>query len=339
MEPVTLKLAFIPGLQEIVLEELSRYPSLRTIEQGEGEIFCESALPFAPLRGLKSVGNAYLVKKSKELNPYFLSRHKSVLGELVQIVLHENNFKFRSFKLSCAGSDSPEIQEIKRYISETYKLAESEDADLKITIGKSQDLWELDAQAFARPLSLRDYKVANLKGALNPTIAYAMNVLCDVQSAESYLNVCSGSATLLIEAGLLNPKLKLVGFDIDGKHNALAVQNIKKAGLIKSIQLKTADLFAKPDFGMFDVIASDLPFGMLVSKDADLEKLYRCFVEYCEEKLIAGGKLVVYTTEHELLEKILKESKFDILKTLDLTVSTNSNAYLYPKVFVCGLAA
>ncbi len=78
-----------------------------------------------------------------------------------------------------------------------------------------------------------------------------------------------------------------------------------------------------PDLGKFDVITSDLPFGMRISKDQDLEELYRCFVTYCEHALNPLGTLVVYTSEYELFEKVLKNSKFTVAKTVRL------------KIFVC----
>jgi 23S rRNA G2445 N2-methylase RlmL len=276
------------------------------------------------------------VKQENNLNPYYLSNHKSILGELIDIVIKQP-FKYKSFKLSCAGSDSKEVKDIKKYISSTYKLSESEEADLEVFIGKSNNTWEVGVRITTRPLTLRDYKIKNIKGGLNPTIAYAMNTFCDLNSIKSYLNIFSGSGTLLIEAGLINKDLNLVGFDHNGKNNALAVENIKKAGLIKVIKLKTADIFDAPELGTFDFIASDLPFGMQISKGEDLEKLYKAFITYSEEVLEKSGKLVIYTTEHELLVEIIGKSRFLVTETLELKVSTVTGGYIYPKVFVCKL--
>ncbi len=198
--------------------------------------------------------------------------------------------------------------------------------------------WEIGVQITPRPLSFRDYKVRNMSGAMDSTIAYAVNSLCKLENAYSYLNVFSGSATLLIEAGQCYQNLKrLVGFDNNKKHISLAIQNIKKAGLIKRIQLKEKDIFDKPNLGKFDVITSDLPFGMSISKNEDLESLYQCFIEYCRETLNYEGRLVVYTSEHEMFKKIISKSRFKIVKTLELKFITSVDAYLRPKIFVCKL--
>jgi len=76
---------------------------------------------------------------------------------------------------------------------------------------------------------------------------------------------------------------------------------------------------------------------MSMSKNEDLEKLYRCFVKYCQKTLNHNGKLVIYTSQHEILEKIILKSKFEIIKTLELKFMTTVDAYLYPKIFVCSI--
>jgi 23S rRNA G2445 N2-methylase RlmL len=177
-----------------------------------------------------------------------------------------------------------------------------------------------------------------MSGAMDPTIAYALDSLCELERADSYLNVFSGSATLLIEAARCYPNLKLlIGFDNDKKHISLAIQNIKEAGLIKRIQLKEGDIFNKPDFGKFDAITSDLPFGMAISKDEDLENLYKNFIEYCQNTLSQEGKMAVYTSEHKVFKKIVLKSQLEIVKEIKLKFTTSVNAFLRPKIFVCEL--
>lgn len=324
-------------MREIVLTELAHYSIIQILEAREEEIIVEYVNDFNILKNLKSVINVYIVRRDHYLNPSFISKHKSILGEMIEKVLKGSGDTFKSFKISCAGSDSQEVQDIEKYLSITFKLVSVEDADMKIFIGKSGGQWEIGIGITARPLSLRDYKVSNIKGGINPTIAYAMNSLSGLETAQSYLNICSGSATLLIEAAQINPSLRFIGFDYDKKSTSLAIQNLKKAKLITSVQLKVADVFLNPDFGMFDVITADLPFGMQISKGENLENLYKIFVDYCEQKLNKNGRLVIYTTEDDLLESILNTSKFIIIQTLELTVSTavSASVYIHPKVFVC----
>ena len=126
-----------------------------------------------------------------------------------------------------------------------------------------------------------------------------------------------------------------MGFDNNKKHLSLSIKNIKKVGFIKRVQVKEADIFDKPNFGTFDAIVSDLPFGMSISKNEDLEKLYTNFIQYCEDILNNGGRLVIYTSEYELIEPILLKSQFKIVQSLQLKFITNVDAYLRPKIIVC----
>jgi 23S rRNA G2445 N2-methylase RlmL len=337
MMPTYLKLTYIPGLGEIVIRELKSFPGFKVAETTETGVFIDLPSELKRVRELRSVNSVFIVKRDEALNPLYISRHKSILGGMIEFMFKQKTDTFKTFAVSCAGSDSDEVKEIKKFVAQTFKLEESEDADLKIYIGKYGTTWEVGVELFARPLSLRDYKVENIKGGMNPTIAFAMNSLCHLEKKESYLNIFSGSATLLIEAGVTNPKLKLVGFDHNGTSIALAVKNIKKAGLIKNIELKNADIFDEPELGTFDVIASDVPFGMQIAKGEDLEKLYEMFIAYAEKVLNPEGRLVVYTTEHELLEAVISRSSFKVLKTMSLKVSTvvAPTVYIEPKIFLC----
>ncbi|MBC7766950.1 methyltransferase domain-containing protein [Arenimonas sp.] len=329
-----VKLTFTPGLKEVVLQELKEYI---LISESEHTISIELPNNFQNILSLKSINSAYIATSDKKYNPRYLHKHKSILGNLIEKVIIKKEKEFKTFKIRCAGSQTQEIIEIEKYIQETYTIKKNDVADLEIYINKIGDDWEISVRLSPRPLSVRDYKISNIKGGLNPNIAYAINTFCNLKNSTSYLNIFSGSGTLLIEAGLVNPHVKLVGLDIDKKTNSLAIQNIKKAGLIKIIKIKTGDIFESPDVEKFDVITSNLPFGMQISKGEDLKKLYQQFIDYSEKVLYSKGRLVVYTTEYEILELILKNSKFEIVKKLNLKIPTNVNSYLYPRIFVCDL--
>ncbi|MBU2564519.1 methyltransferase domain-containing protein [Patescibacteria group bacterium] len=336
-----IKLAFITGLRRVVLDEISQYPNLYIIKEKREPLygdfmyfnFVEDFTKFASLR---SVLRAYIITQNPRYNPHYISNHKSILSGIIAMILKDQDTKFKTFKIFCAGADSPTIRSIAEYIKNTHKLIEAEEADLKIHIIKTEKTWEVGAKITPRPLSFRDYRTKHMSGTMNPTIAYAMNSLCDLEHTTSYLNIFSGSATLLIEAGQCYPNLKqLIGFDNNKKVISLAYRNIKQAGLIRKIQLKEKDIFDELDLGKFDVITSNLPFGMSISKNEDLEKLYRCFIKYCQKTLSPNGRLAVYTSKHEMLKKIILESQFKIVKILELKFLTSVNAYLRPKIFLC----
>lgn len=331
-----IKLTFITGLKEVVLSELQKYPQVHIRKMKEDCAFLDFIKDFSQLEDLRSVMKVFLILEGPTLNPYFLSNHKSLLGDLVSAVMQRKRNQFHCFKLICAGSDSTEVRSIADYLQKTFNISEAEDAELKIHIVKNENVWECGVQATPRPLSVRDYKVRNMGGAMDPTVAFAVNTFCKCEKADSYLNIFSGSGTLLIEAGLTYPNFKkLVGFDHNKEHLSLSIQNIKKAGLIKRIKLKEADLFDQPQFGTFDVLTADPPFGMLLSKYENLEKLYGTFIDYCQEHLNPEGILAVYTSKEDLFMKSISRSSLRIVKKLQLKIITSANIYLYPSIFVC----
>ena len=83
--------------------------------------------------------------------------------------------------------ESPELKSIREYIARDYRLIESADADLKISIGKTNEFWEIGVELTTKPLSVRDYKINHVSGGIHPTIAYIMNSLCDLSNKKRYL--------------------------------------------------------------------------------------------------------------------------------------------------------
>lgn len=336
-----IKIAFIAGLKDIVLNEISRYPNFHIIREGNeplyGDfIYFDFIKDFKKLTTLRSILRAYIVTQDSRYNPRYILNHKSILDSIISIIFENQERKFKTFRIFCAGTNSPIIRRIAEYIKTTYNITEAEEADFKIHIIKTDKIWEVGAEITPRPLSLRNYRTKHVSGLMDPTIAYAVNSLCDLEYANSYLNVFSGSATLLIEANQCYPNLKhLVGFDNNKKILSLSYLNVKKARLIKKIQLEERNIFDNPDLGRFDVITSDLPFGMSISKNEDLEKLYQYFIKYCQKTLNPNGRLAIYTSKHEILEEIISKSQFEIIKTLNLKFLTSVNAYLRPKIFLC----
>jgi 23S rRNA G2445 N2-methylase RlmL len=258
---------------------------------------------------------------------------------LINIVVEKNDKNiFKTFKINCAGSKTEEVLEIKEYITNDYKLEEKDESDLKIYIAKVDDIWEVGLQITHRPFSLRDYKVRNMSGAMDPTIAHSLNYLCGLENYKTYLNIFSGSATLMIEAGLnYNNLEKILGFDNSKEHLSLSIQNIKKSGLIKKAKVRELDIFDNPELDKFDVITSDLPFGMAISKGEDLEVLYKTFIKYCENHLNKNGKLGVYTSQFKIFEELIDSSKFKLCEVVNINLITNEKEYLPVKILILSL--
>lgn len=336
MSELQIKLSFVPGLDEVVSSEIEKYSELKIIGRDKDSFYIEYISDFLELKKIRSVSKIYLVSRDSKFNPIYISKHKSVLGNLIHEIVEKNpNKSFKTFRIYCAGKNTPEISAITKYVENDFNLVSAEDADMKIHIAKINNNWEVGVQITPRPFSLREYKEKNMSGAMDPTIAHSLNSLCDLDNCSSYLNIFSGSGTLLIEAALAYKNLeKIIGFDNNKERLSISVQNIKKAGLIQKIQFKEADIYDNPDLGKFDVITSDLPFGMTISKNEDLEKLYKIFLKYSGEHLNEGGILAVYTSEFQLFEKLVPDSHFYIKKEVKVKLITSEEQYLPVKMII-----
>ncbi len=331
-----LKLAYVPGLRDVVFNEIKKESSFKIISEDKDAFYINYVDDFEKIKTLKTVSRAYLVDRNLKLNPVYLKTHKSALGNLINIVISKNpTGTFNTFKINCAGSDTKEITALKEYLVSEFKLMEDEEADAKIYIAKIDGVWEVGLQITPRPLSLRKYKIKNISGAMDPTIASSLNYLCKLENYKSYLNIFSGSATLMIEAGLNYENLeKIIGFDNNKERLSASIQNIKQAGLIRKLLVKELDIMDQPNLGKFDVITADLPFGMAISKGENLEALYKAFIESCEKSLNFGGRLAVYTSEFEIFEKLIKLSNFKLEKEYKVNLITNEGEYLPVKILI-----
>lgn len=137
-----IKITFIQGLQKIVLREIASQSKLQTLQLVQRQ---DDALYFSfgdtltvdtysSLSKIQSVTNVFLVQHREKLHPHYIYNHKSVLGDMVQMILDldsstilptskNSKKKFKTFKIRCAGSDSVEVSAIQKYISETYRIS------------------------------------------------------------------------------------------------------------------------------------------------------------------------------------------------------------------------
>ena len=332
------KLEFIEGGIIYVKQELNNLLLSDFIIKEESKLMYLEKNPKIKIdiiKNLRTITKAYSVLESPKLTPKYIAKNKSILGNLVKEIIELDEFD--TFFIQCAGDDTPEIKSILRYISQEFKLEyDNNNPDLKIHIIKIKDLWEIGVQITTRPLSTRSYRISHISGALNPTIASGMNLLADIQSAKSYLNPFSGSGTFLIEALISNPNLQeIIGFDIDKSALTASIQNIKEAGFIRKIKIKSLDITDNLDLGKFDIITADLPFGMVISKHTNLEDLYQKFIELSKNHLAKNGKMIAITSEIDLFRKTIQKSKLKIIKEISLKQITSVNSYLKTSIFLC----
>lgn len=257
--------------------------------------------PLARALELRTVVAAHLSRV------YPVPRPKGLLGDehfrrlleqlAIVVALHDAG-TFASFRFSAAGRKSAVFLRLAEAITAATGMAhQPEDGDLLLRLRPSGEGWEVLVRLSPRPLSARSWRVENLPGALNATIATAMAECSRPMPSDRVLNVMCGSGTLLAERAARGKTRALIGVDVDDTAIGLCGANLAAAGAGASLSRADAVRLPFPD-ATFDVVLADLPYGHKMGRHEDNDALYRAFLEETARVTARGARAVVIT--HEL---------------------------------------
>jgi tRNA (guanine6-N2)-methyltransferase len=307
-----LELEHLPGLEPFLTTELKSF-GIQHVQQHNKEILrFDYKGDVKKLFGLRRSVAVYQVLE------FPIPRPKALLGDehlrrLTQAVediqaLHPSN-TFTSFRFSAAGSDSGVFQRLAEVLSSRLQLPhDAKDGNLLLVVRPSQKGWEVALRLTARPLSARPWRVCNMGGGLNATLAVVMNDLAEVKPTDRYLNAMCGSGTLLIEQGKAG---KLVGVDVNQKALECASQNLKASSVVAELLGADATNLPFPE-NSFDVVTADVPWGDAVGSHEGNAKLYPAFLQEMARVTTSSARLVILTHELKLFEKTLATSTWQI---------------------------
>ena len=257
---------------------------------------------------------------------------------------------FKTFRLSAAGADSPVFQRFAARLGQETGLQPAEDAgDLLLRARRGVDGgFELLIRISPRPLAARSWRVCNRPGALNAAVASIMAGLTQPDPNDVYLNLASGSGTLIIERALLGPAARLIGCDVDAEAGACAARNIEAAGLTLSgtpgsaqlhdrmpaVELTTWDATALPlRDASVGALTVDLPFGQLVGTHTANTELYPRLLAEAARVARPGARLVAITQQVRLFERSVDARAWITERVLRPTLPTSGGA-IKPGVYV-----
>lgn len=303
----------LEGVEAFALDDLRTLYGAEASQTHTGALRFFFSGPLRDLTALRSVIAIYLIERFALPRPKALLGHQHFERLIAMIATVRDlwpNDAFTTFRISAAGEESSVMARLKEAIADRTGLtASSEEGDLLLRLRRSPDGgWEALTRLSPRPLATRSWRVCNLPGALNATVAYAMMRLTEPQPSDRVLNMCCGSGTLLIERLALGRTRLTAGCDIDPVALECARANLTAAGYATRVFLEPWDAGELPvGDGGFDVLCADLPYGQLVGSHRDNETLYpRIFAE-ATRVAAPGARMALITHEIRLLERVAAE--------------------------------
>ncbi len=311
----------VPGLATFATAELQRrlgpaITALRVVRPGT--ITFRYAGDLAALTRFRTILAIYLVQQ------FAVPRPRALLGDAhFRVIIRLINAiraiapagSYRTLYLSAAGSDSTILARLKHELAQQTTLqisapdAHEGDLLLRLRRAPTGNGWELLARITPRPLSARPWRVQNLEGALNATVAQVMATLTDPNADDYFLNLACGSGTLLIERASCGAARQIIGVDLNPAALAIAQANIAAAGYAPRITLRREDVRALSlPTASISAICADLPFGHLVGSHDENLTLYPAILAEAARVARPDAPCIVLTHEIRLMTSLLETS-------------------------------
>ncbi len=289
------------------------------------------------LTQLNTVLNVYVVHR------YDIPRPKAMLAQenftrlrqSIQQVIELSPQHYHTFGISAAGSDSTVLQQLQQRLSEALGMPFSPtEVDLLLRLRPARlqpGGWEVLLRLTPRPLSVRDWRVADMKGALNAAVAHSMVLLTQPKAGDKYLNLACGSGTLLIERLMAAPAKRVIGCDTNPEALQYTQANLIASRLQTAVELHEWDARSTnlPDSSM-DAICADLPFGIAVGDHTDNVERYPQILVEAARVAKPRSRFVLMTQEVTLMDQVLAAStNWKIIDCLKVTLRG-----LHPRIYV-----
>lgn len=239
---------------------------------------------------------------------------------------------FTTLYISAAGSDSSVMLRLKEALAAELGLKVADDeGDLLLRIRRTPQQksgWDVLIRLGNRPSATRDWRVANMAGALNASVAHAMLRMLNPMT-DQLLNIGCGSGTLLIEWSSIAPHSTLIGCDVSPVALQYAHANLEASG--SSAHIIACDARRLPfEDACFETLCADLPFGQLVGSHTDNVALYPALMREAARVSRIGAQFVVITQEVRLFEDTIEHTPYWRMKAIQkITLSG-----LHPRIYI-----
>ena len=317
----------VPGLEEFAWAELRSLAGGRLMARpgAQAGTLC---FPYrGDARALISLGTVTAVYRAHRFE---VPRPRALLGEehlqtllrqIQSVLALQPPGSFRSFRFGAAGVSSRVFARLGEELERRTGLrSDPGEGDLLIRLRRavsapvgpggdgpaSSIAFEVLIRLTPRPLAARAWRVCNLPGALNATVARAMVGMTAPSAHDRFVNLTCGSGTLMVERLALGPARLVLGGDRDPEALRCARANLAAAGCGRRSCLVRWDAGWPPlPDASVNVLCADLPYGMLVGSRRENERLYPELLAEATRVAVGGAAMVLITHAVPLLDQAL----------------------------------
>lgn len=327
------------GLEELARVEVEQQlgTGLRDLTAGKGWLRFQTPARPAVIARLRLAESAFAVYTFAVPRPRALlgDEHFRRLCAAITAAAAGYPERAATFELAAAGSGSSVMARLRAELAQATGLTDGNgkgDVQIRLFRGRTEPAgWDALVRLTPRPLSTRDWRVCSFPGALNATVAHAMARLTRPKETDIFVNLMSGSGTLLIERLAQMGVQAAIGVEIDAQQIACTQRNLAAARVGLRAKLLQADVRSVPlADGCADALCADLPFGQRVGSHSENERLYPFIFAEAARIARRNALFTVLTHEVMLAETLLKaQPAWRIRRVLPLNLRG-----LHPRLYV-----
>lgn len=328
-----LMLTTVPGVEEVVLRELqvrfglypSRFEKVGLSElSGRVLVRLSDSVNLRFLSEMRSIEKAFLVVEVGEIGSRREDLERTItridLSWLADYVTPYLTLAVRSVRAGDHEYTSPEIarllgSRIVEYVQSTCGFRPQinlDDPDVVIEFDVIGNKYILGLELLRYSLRERKYRVFYHEAAINPILAFAMNVLLDYDPERSYIlmDPLCGSGTIVIEGLHYYRKSMYIGVDIDKRNCRGALQNCKYAKIAERVEILSGDSTRLSNFiRAVDGVVTNPPFGIRLEPSEELGKFYMRILREISNVLSPRSRAVIITPRVRLVQRALEVIK------------------------------
>lgn len=312
-QPIEAEIA--PGIESITVNEITKLSHTKISRTANGLIQFDYQGNLQRLLDLKTVNAIYLLETFPVPRPKALLGHQhfhALLNLINQTLALHPSGSFQTLHIDAAGSDSSVMQRLQTELATQVNLKPTNDkGDLLIRLrpSLSHEGWDALVRLSPRPLATRAWRIQNFEGALNASVAHAMITLTSPTSSDTFLNLCSGSGTLLIERFMSGECQELIGIEIATEPLQITHANLHAAQIPQNrIRLLQADARRLPLTPQsINKLCVDLPFGQLSGSHAENMRLYPAILTEAARVAVPNALFAIITHEIRLMDTLIPQ--------------------------------